>query len=283
MAEIFKLAVCQMDSVNDKEKNLAFAREMIEEAAGEGAQMIAFPETMNYMGKGYKYQAESLEGETFTFLAAQAKAHRIWIMTGSIPVIHESGKPTNTLALISPEGKLICTYSKVHMFDVDIDDGASFQESAGNTAGDEIVTADTPFGKMGFSICYDLRFGEIYRLMALAGAKLIFVPSSFTAKTGAAHWEVLLRARAIENGIYIAAPAQTGHKAVSDAYGHALIIDPWGRILAEKKEGTGLIYAEIDPEMPEKIRRQIPSLKNRREDIYQLTTKEMKIYENANH
>lgn len=278
MSETYKMAVCQMDSIGDKAKNLAFAAEMIRQAADEGTALIAFPETMNFMGKGYKYQAEHLEGETFTFLAEQAKTHRIWIMTGSIPVIHESGKPTNTLALISPEGKVVCTYSKLHMFDVDIEDGAAFQESKSNTAGDEIVLADTPLGMLGFSICYDLRFAEMYRLMTLAGARVIFVPSSFTAKTGEAHWETLLRARAIENGIYIAAPAQTGHKAVSDAYGHAMIIDPWGRILAEKKEGTGLIFAEIDPQMPDRIRQQIPSLKNRREDAYSLAALKAKIY-----
>ena len=278
MSEKYKMAVCQMDSIGDKAKNLAFAAEMIRQAADEGAVLIAFPETMNFMGKGYRHQAETLEGETFSFMKGQAQQYHMWIVTGSIPIIHESGKPTNTLALISPEGRLVCTYSKLHMFDVDIEDGAAFQESKSNTAGDEIVLADTPLGMLGFSICYDLRFAEMYRLMALAGARVIFVPSSFTAKTGEAHWESLLRARAIENGIYIAAPAQTGHKAVSDAYGHAMIIDPWGRILAEKKEGTGLIFAEIDPQMPERIRQQIPSLKNRREDIYQLLTKEMKVY-----
>ncbi len=262
-----------MDSIADKAENLAFAGEMIAEAAAEGAQMAAFPETMNYMGKDYRYQAETLTGETFSFMAEQAARRGIWIVTGSIPLIHESGHPTNTLALISPKGKIVCTYSKIHMFDVDIEGGTSFQESAHNTPGDEIVLADTPFGRLGFSICYDLRFGELYRTMALGGAQLIFVPSSFTEKTGEAHWETLLRARAIENGVYIAAPAQIGHKNVGDAYGHAMVIDPWGRVLAEKAEGTGLIYAQIDPSLPEKIRRQIPSLKNRREDIYQLNTR----------
>lgn len=272
--EPYTIAVCQMDSKNDKEENLAFAEMMIKEASKNGAVLIAFPETMNFMGKGYRHQAEKSDGETMSRLKALAKENAVWIMTGSIPSTHESGKPMNTLSLISPDGKVICSYSKLHMFDVELEDGPAFQESQGNTAGKRIVTVKTPLGHMGFSICYDLRFGEMYRLMALAGAQIIFVPSSFTYMTGKAHWETLLRARAIENGVYIIAPAQIGTKSVSDTYGHSMVVDPWGRILAVKEDGVGLIYADIDIDYVEKVRLQLPSLKNRRTDIYDLKAAE---------
>lgn len=259
-----------MDTQNDKQVNLEFAGHIIQDAAKAGASLVAFPETMNYMGRGYRHQAETLSGETMSFLREKAQEYHVWILSGSIPEIHVCGKPKNTLALIDPSGNIRCCYSKLHMFDIQLSDGPSFMESRDNTAGDEIVIADTALGRMGFSICYDIRFGEIYRLMALNGAQIIFVPASFTAKTGEAHWEVLLRARAIENGVYIIAPAQIGHKTTSDTYGHAMAVDPWGRVIALMDDQPGYVMADIDLDYVEAIRSQIPSLKNRRQDIYQL-------------
>lgn len=271
----YKVAVCQMDSQDDKEKNLISAKEMIRAASAQGASLVVFPENMNYMGKGYRYQAEPIPGPTTDFLADLAKGYGIWIVSGSIPEAvpgtdEKKPKPKNTLALIDPDGNIRCKFSKLHMFDVDLEDGKSFRESDTATAGNEIVLCDTPLGKLGFTICYDLRFGELYRLLALSGAQVIFVPASFTAQTGAAHWEALLRARAIENGVYIVACNQIGEKSNMTAYGQSMVIDPWGTVIARAEDKPGALMAEIDLSDPEKIRGQIPALKNRRTDVYDL-------------
>lgn len=266
--EKYNIAVCQMDSQNDKQENLKTAGEMIAENAAKGAKIIAFPETMNFMGKGQRYQAETIPGQTTDFLCSKAKEYGVWLVSGSFPEIHESGNPLNTLVLIDPRGTIRCKYSKLHMFDVEIDNGPSYKESDYNTAGSEIVLADTELGRFGFAICYDLRYGEIFRLMALHGAQVIFIPASFTMNTGKDHWEVLLRARAIENGVYIVAPNQIGKKTNMTAYGKSMIIDPWGDVIARASDKPGSIMAEIDLGYMKSVRRQIPSLKNRRTDVY---------------
>lgn len=278
--EKYTVAVCQMDSQDDKQANLRAAGEMIDENAAKGAKIIAFPETMNFMGKGQRYQAETIPGGTTDFLCGKAKEHGVWIVSGSFPERIESAgaalsggqsgdeKPRNTLVLIDPQGKIRCKYSKIHMFDVEIANGPSYRESDHNTAGNEIVLADTELGRLGFAICYDLRFGEMFRLMALHGAQVIFIPSSFTMNTGKDHWETLLRARAIENGVYIVAPNQIGKKTNMIAYGKSMVIDPWGDVIARASDRPGSILAEIDPGYIERVRRQVPSLENRRADVY---------------
>ena len=208
----FTIAVCQTDSQNIIEENLKTAGKLIDEAAKNGAALVAFPETMNYIGQDFSAHAEPIPGRTSEFLCKKAKEHHVWIMGGSITEQTENGKPKNTLLLIDPEGKIRCTYSKLHMFDVQLDDGTSYLESSYSTAGNEIVLTDTELGRFGFSICYDLRFPELFRIMALDGAQVIFLPANFTHTTGAAHWETLLRARAIENGVYLVAPDQCGQK-----------------------------------------------------------------------
>lgn len=276
--EKYKVAVCQMDSQDDKQKNLMQAAEMIAENAKNGASIIVFPETMNYMGDGYRRQAETVPGETTDFLCRKAKEHGVWVLSGSFPEKTETSCPKNTMALLSPDGGIFCKYSKLHMFDIELENGKSYKESASNTCGDEIVLAKTELGCFGFAICYDLRFGELFRLMALNGAQVIFVPSSFTAETGKAHWEPLLRARAIENGVYIVAADQTGEKSTMEAYGHSMVVDPWGNVLAEAGTGVCSIMAEIHPAMVESVRRQIPSLENRRTDMYRIESARLAVY-----
>lgn len=262
-----------MDSQNDKEENLNAAGEMIEEACRQGASIVVLPENMNFTGRGLRHQAEPVPGHTTDFLAALAKQHGIWIVSGSFPEICTEENPRNTLVVIDPNGEICCKYSKLHMFDIDLSDGTSFHESHYTSSGEDIVLCETPLGTLGLTICYDLRFGELYRLLALRGAEVVFVPACFSIKTGPAHWEVLLRARAIENGVYIVACDQTGEKSNITAYGHSMVIDPWGKVIAKTDETPGVLMAEIDLSYIDEVRAQIPVLKNRREDIYELSGK----------
>lgn len=270
-------AVCQMDSQENKEENLKIAGNLILEAAAKGAKLAVLPETMNYIGKGYRDQAEPVPGPTAQFLCGKAREGGIWVAGGSFP--ERTGEnPKNTMLLINPEGRIVQSYSKIHMFDVDIEGGVSYRESDTNTAGDRIVLADTELGKLGFAICYDIRFGELFRLMALCGAQVICVPASFTLESGKDHWETLLRARAIENGVYILASNQIGKKVTMNTYGNSMIIDPWGTVIARAGERTGCIFAEIDLDYLDSVRRQIPVLENRRQDVYQMTSSKISEY-----
>ena len=184
------------------------------------------------------------------------------------PAQNEGKKIRNTLMLINPYGEIVCKYSKLHMYDVEVENGPSYKESDDITPGENIVLVDTPFGRWGFAICYDIRFPELFRIMAVNGAELIFTPASFSAETGVCHWETILRTRAIENSLYIAAPDQIGQKPKTTAYGHSLIIDPWGNVIADAGTDENVIIAEIDREYLQSVRKQLPSLSNRREDIY---------------
>ncbi len=274
----YTIAICQMDSQDDKQNNLEMAGWMIDEAAKKGAALAAFPETMNFIGRGLQAQAETIPGPATEFLCGKAKEHGIWLVGGSITEKNSNGKPKNTLVFIDSDGNIRCKYSKLHMFDVEIENGSSYHESDNICAGDEIVMADTELGRLGFAICYDLRFGEMFRLMALRGAQVIYIPSSFTMNTGRDHWETLLRARAIENGVYIAAPNQIGKKAGMTACGRSMVIDPWGNVIAQAGDRPGCITAEIDLDYVESVRGQIPSLLNRREDMYHMDIGKITIY-----
>lgn len=272
MLEKYCVAICQMDSQDNKEHNLAQAVKMIQESAEKGARLAVFPENMNYMGRGYRKQAEVIPGRTSEILCDAAKKYEMWVVSGSIPEVDTSGNPKNTVMLISPEGKICCKYSKIHMFDVNVPGGQSYQESKYNTAGKELIVYDTELGSLGLAICYDLRFGEMFRLMTLAGAKIICIPSSFTADTGKKHWETLLRARAIENEVYIIAANQIGKKVNMEAYGESMIVDPWGNIIARSNKKIGVTVAEVDLKYLETVRSKMPVLSNRRTDVYQLQT-----------
>lgn len=273
MMRQYKAAVIQLDSQNDKMKNLKAIGRYIDEAAQNGASLIALPEDMNLVGRnvGEGGNAEVVPGLTSQLLVDKAKEHGVYIHGGSFrEVIPGEKRYYNTSLFVNPSGEICARYHKMHTFDVTLSDGTVSKESAKIRPGEDIVTLNTELGYLGFSVCYDLRFPELYRLMALRGAQILFVPADFTDMTGRAHWEVLLRARAIENGCYVIAADQTGGKPAYTAHGNSMIIDPWGNVLARADHVPGIIYAEIDQDFLENVREQIPSLQNRRGDVYHL-------------
>lgn len=264
----FSVAAIQMLASPDKEANLREAEAKVREAARRGAGIVALPEVFNWRGDKAeeRRQAEPLSGPTARRMAHLARELGIYLLAGSIlEEIPSSPKAYNTSLLFDPKGDLLARYRKIHLFDVNIEGGVSTLESATREAGTEVVVAETEFCAVGLSICYDLRFPELYRALAVRGAQLIFVPSAFTALTGAAHWEPLLRARAIENQLYIVAPAQAGKNPQSFAtYGHSMIVDPWGKVLAVAPEAAAVVVAEIDLDYLRKVRAELPSLAQRR-------------------
>lgn len=261
------VAAIQMDTQSDKEANLRKAESLIDEAAARGAELVGLPEYFNFLGPEAEEaaQAEPIPGPTIERLAAKAKDRRIWLHCGSIAEkIPGSPKMGNTTVLLNPFGDIAAIYRKIHLFDIEITNGPAMMESGTKVFGDKVVVVDTDLGSLGFSICYDLRFPELYRAMAVRGATIIMVPAEFTAHTGKDHWEVLLRARAIENQCYVIAPAQIGKKPLFPAYGRSLIVDPWGIVLAKAPDQECVITAEVDMEALGRIREQLPSLMNRR-------------------
>lgn len=273
----YKIAVVQMDSQNDKGENMRTACRLIDEAASQGAKLVSFPEVMNLSGEnvGEGGGHEPIPGYTTQLLMDKAKEHGIYIHSGSFCEKNpEEERAYNTSVLIDPEGQIIAHYRKLHTFDVTLPDGTVCDESSRVHPGDKIVTADTALGKMGLSICYDIRFPEMFRLMALEGAQVMFTPASFTMPTGKDHWETILRTRAIENGCYIVAADQIGQKVHFTAYGNSMVVDPWGTVIARASDKVGVIYADIDLDYLDAIRAKIPSLLNRRADVYDLRRKE---------
>ena len=273
----YKIAVAQMDSQNDKGENMRTACRLIDEAASQGAKLVSFPEVMNLSGEnvGEGGGHEPIPGYTTQLLMEKAKEHGIYIHSGSfMEKIPEEERAYNTSVLIDPEGQIIAHYRKLHTFDVTLPDGTVCDESARVRPGDRIVTVDTALGKMGLSVCYDIRFPELYRLMALEGAQILFAPASFTMPTGKDHWETILRTRAIENGCYLVAADQIGQKVRFTAYGNSMVVDPWGTVIARSSDKVGLIYADIDLDYLDAVRAKIPSLINRRADMYDLRRKE---------
>lgn len=268
----FKIGVIQLDSQDNKKENLECIEKLITEAVEQGCKAVAMPENSNYVGLEASKMAEEIPGgETFKLLSKLAKNNKIWIHSGSIYETRGESVPYNTSFIVNPDGELVTKYNKVHPFDVKIKDGPDVKESDRIQRGENIVTVDTKeFGVWGLSICYDMRFPELYRLMTLEGANVLFVPADFTMNTGKDHWEVLLRARAIENGCYVVAPGQIGIKPRFQAYGKSLIIDPWGNVISKASDIPCLITAQIDLDYVEKIRNQIGTLSNRRTDLYKI-------------
>ena len=264
----FRAAAVQMVASDDKAANLNEAGEWIRQAAAQGARVIALPEVFIWRGEKKRERefAETIPGPSSTALAGLARELRVYLLAGSIlEAIPGSDKAYNTSLLFDPAGELIASYRKIHLFDVDLANGTSLRESATREYGDGVIVADTEFCPMGLTVCYDLRFPELYRALAIRGAQIIFVPSAFTAYTGAAHWETLLRARAIENQVYIIAADQFGKSSRSfETHGHSMIVDPWGNISAELADGPGVINAEIDLDYLAKVRAELPALKHRR-------------------
>jgi predicted amidohydrolase len=264
----FTAAAIQMLASEDKEANLREAQVKIREAAAKGAKVVALPEVFNWRGDKLeeKKNAESISGRTADLMASLARELGIYLLAGSfLEEIPAARKSYNTSLFFSPDGRLLARYRKIHLFDVAIERGVSALESETRQHGEEVVVAETEFGKMGLTICYDLRFPELYRALVGKGAQVIFVPAAFTAFTGEAHWEPLLRARAIENQVYVIAPDQIGHNPKSFAtYGNSMIVDPWGRILSLAPDTPTVITAEIDLGYLAKVRAELPALAHRK-------------------
>ena len=263
-----KTACIQLNAQNNMAKNIAKAIEFIREAADIGAKFITLPENCVFMGES----AEDLFSNSYTEdkhpalpqFCKVAKELKIWLLVGSIAIkVKNSDKLANRSFLIDDNGNVATKYDKIHLYDVSVTDGESHRESERYIAGDTAKLIKTPFGNLGLTICYDLRFPYLYRSLAQKGADIITVPAAFTKFTGKAHWHVLLRARAIENSCYIIAPAMTGnHPKDRQTFGHSLIIDPWGEILADGSENEGVIIADIDTDKVSQTRKQIASLQH---------------------
>jgi deaminated glutathione amidase len=258
----------QMTSTADVERNLATAEALVERAAARGAAFVGLPENFAFLRpEGEPVPAaQDLDGPWVRGMAALARRLRVTLLLGSLPErVEGDRKVRNTSVLLGPDGATIAVYRKIHLFDIDLPGMEHLKESKAVVPGEEVVVAETPFGPLGLSICYDLRFPELYRELARRGARLLAVPSAFTERTGKAHWEVLLRARAIENLAYVVAPAQVGHHGGGRAsHGQAMIVDPWGAVLAQAPDGEGVAVAEIDFERQDRLRRDLPALQHRR-------------------
>ena len=275
MSAAFRLACIQTSSGNDMAENIAAASTLVRAAHAADADLIALPECVAMMEMGRaKILAKSATVDAHPALAAfRALAAQlgVWLLAGSLTVdLGEDGEDgedrvANRSFLLDAHGGIVAHYDKIHMFDVDLAGGESYRESTTYRPGGSAVLAETPFGALGMTVCYDLRFPQLYRALARAGAELLAVPSAFTRQTGAAHWHVLLRARAIETGAYVFAPAQCGtHPKDRTTYGHSLIVDPWGEVLADGGEEPGFVIAEIDPARVAAARRSLPSLSHDR-------------------
>lgn len=265
-----KIAAIQMCSGTDPVANAATFEALVRKAHAGGAVYVQSPEMTGAVQRDREGLRAVLKDQAhdliFATAARLAKELGLFIHVGSTAIALPDGKIANRAFLFGRDGALMAHYDKIHMFDVDLDKGESWRESAVYRPGETATLADTPFGKLGFAICYDVRFPQLFRAEALAGAEIIAVPAAFTKQTGEAHWHVLLRARAIENGVFIIAAAQAGlHQDGRETYGHSMIIDPWGRIIAEAG-GTGeaVIMAEIDLAEVAQARAKIPNLKNAR-------------------
>ena len=265
-----KVAAIQMCSGVDPERNVASMERLVREARAAGAVYVQTPEMTGALRRNKAGLREILKPEGSDIVASSAaslaRELRIHVHVGSTAILLDDGKVANRGLLFGPDGLLVARYDKIHMFDVDLDNGESWRESSTYRPGDEACVEDLPFARMGFAICYDVRFPQLFRAEALAGAEILTVPAAFTRQTGEAHWEILLRARAIENGAFVIAAAQAGlHEDGRETFGHSMIIDPWGRVLASAG-GTGeaVVTAEVDIAEVAAARRKIPNLRNAR-------------------
>ncbi len=261
-----RVALVQITAGEDPAENCAKVERMIRQAAEGGAEFVLTPENTNIITFDRDLQAKRLtvedDDQTLARLSAVAAELGIWLLIGSLAV--KSGdKLANRSFLIGPDGAAVAKYDKIHMFDVELGNGESYRESATIQAGNQAVLAQTAIGTVGLSVCYDLRFAKLYRQLAQAGAEILTVPAAFTVPTGQAHWETLLRARAIETGSYVLAPAQTGvHSNGRKTYGHSLAVDPWGKVLADGGTTEGVTFVDLDLNQVTEARRRIPSLQH---------------------
>lgn len=270
-----KTALLQLNVSDDPVQNLPVTVQMVRDAVAQGAEFVLTPEVTNCVSTSRKHQQRVLqhEGEDITLAAlrAEAKALGIWLLIGSLGLKTDDadGRFANRSFLIGSDGQITARYDKIHMFDVDIDETESYRESSGYRPGTQAVLAQTPFAAIGFSICYDMRFPALYQALASKGAQIMTAPAAFSPVTGAAHWHALLRARAIETGCFVLAPAQTGTHASADhktrdTYGHSLAVDPWGKVLLDAGTEPGVYICDLDMKDCAKTRARVPSLANRR-------------------
>ncbi|WP_290483557.1 carbon-nitrogen hydrolase family protein [Hyphomonas sp. UBA3601] len=264
-----RVACVQMRSGVEIAPNIVAASDLIRDAAGQGAQLVTTPEMTNLLdirpGKARPKIVPEADDQTLGAMRGLAAELGIWMLIGSIAVtLAGEDRLANRSVLIAPDGSVRARYDKIHMFDVEVGDGQSYRESRAYRPGERAVLAETEFGKLGMTICYDVRFPHLYRKLAQAGAGILTIPAAFTRVTGKAHWHVLVRARAIETGSFVIAPAQGGkHEDGRETFGHSLIVSPWGEVLAEKADDEpGVILADLDLDAVAKARRRIPSLGN---------------------
>jgi predicted amidohydrolase len=266
----FKAACVQLRSSGDVAQNIRDTTALVREAAGQGAQFIATPENTNIMAQDNRAKLAATFAEaddpSIPAFSALAKDLKVWLLIGSLHIKVSDTRTANRSFLFAPDGTIAARYDKIHLFDSTVAAGESYRESSQVEGGHEAVIADTEFGSLGMTVCYDLRFPQLYRRLAHAGAFAFTIPSSFTVPTGEAHWHVLMRARAIENGAFVIAPAQGGlHANGRKTYGHSLIVGPWGDVLAEAGTEPGVILAEIDPQLSAAARAKVPSLQHDRD------------------
>jgi len=264
-----RVALVQMTSTDDLSENLESTRRAVREAVERGAEFVALPENFAFLRReGNPIPcAQGLDGEIVETVRELASRHGVPILAGTFAEAIEGDRRVhNTSALVSATGEIVAVYRKMHLFDVDLGErGGVYRESAFTAPGEEVVVADAGFGKLGLSVCYDVRFPELYRAMAARGAEWLAVPSAFAPETGKAHWEILLRARAIENQAFVLAPAQCGrHSPDRASHGHSLIVDPWGRILAQAADEPAVVVADCDLDELERVRESLPALRHRR-------------------
>jgi predicted amidohydrolase len=266
-----RVAAVQLNSGDDKSRNLEVAERLVGEAAGDGAELVCLPEKWTVLGgsEDLLAGAEPLDGPSLSAARGWARALGIHLLAGSIAErVEGQQRLSNTSVLIDPDGEDVAVYRKIHMFDVEVE-GVSYRESENEQGGDEIVTAPLGDIQLGLSVCYDLRFPELYRILAVRGARVVTVPSAFTTPTGRAHWEILLRARAIENQLFVIAADQSGTAPPHyDSYGHSMIVDSWGTVLAEAESGECFVAADLDFDEQRSQRQKLPSLANRRAGAY---------------
>jgi predicted amidohydrolase len=266
-----RAAAVQLNSTDDRERNLEVAARLVRESAADGAELVVLPEKWPLLAgtKELREGAEPLDGPAIVTARSWAEQLGLHLVAGSIAErVEGRAKLSNTSVLIGPDGEPKALYRKIHMFDVDVG-GVSYRESEAEQPGDEIVVADAGPVPVGLSVCYDLRFPELYRILAVRGARVVTVPSAFTERTGRDHWEVLLRARAIDNQVFVVAAAQVGEAPPNyRSYGRSMIVDPWGVVLAQAPDRECFIAADLDLARQEEIRRSLPSLANRRAQAY---------------
>jgi len=265
-----RAAVVQLNSTNDKGRNLETAERLVRAAATDGADLVVLPEKWNLLAAGEELLAgaEPLDGPSLNAARGWARELGIDLLAGSVSERGAADKAFNTSVLIGADGADLAVYRKIHMFDVDVG-GVSYRESEHEEPGEEIVTAEVGGAVLGLSVCYDLRFPELFRILALRGTQILAVPSAFTLATGRDHWEVLLRARAIENQAFVLAPNQIGEAPPHfGSYGRSMIVDPWGVVLATAPDEECIVAAELDLALEERVRESLPSLANRRPRVY---------------